>query len=96
MDSDTNDSAKDVQQNMADEADRMEARLDELGEQVKDADSKADVPRGLAGSGGGAVAEAVGGESEEGGAEDDPAATLNQPGEADADSTAAGQKTGDG
>ena len=95
MDSDTNDSAKDVQQNMADEADRMEARLDDLGEQVKDADSKADVPRGLAGSGGGAVAEAVGGESEEGGAEDDPAATLNQPAEADADSTAAGQKTGD-
>ena len=95
MDSDTNDSAKDVQENMADEADRMQARLDDLGEQVKDADSKAEVPRGLAGSGGGAVAEAVGGDSEEGGAEDDPTATLNQPAEADADSTAAGQKTGE-
>ena len=83
MDTDTNDSAKDVQENMADEADRMESRLEELGEQVKDADSKADVPRGLAGSEGGAVVEAVGGESEEGGAEDDPTATLNQPAEAD-------------
>jgi hypothetical protein len=88
MDSDTNDSAKDVQESMAEEADRMEARLDELGEQVKDADAKAEVPRGLAGSGGGAVAQAVGGESEEGGAEDDPAAAFNQPAEADADGTA--------
>lgn len=84
MDTDTNDSAKDVQENMADEADRMQTRLDELGDQVKDADSKADVPRDLAGAGEDSPVRAVAGdETEEGGAEDDPTATVNQPGEAD-------------
>lgn len=84
MDSDKNDSAQDLQKNMAEEGDRMEARLEKLGEHVKDADAKAEVPRGLAGPGAEAPARAVAGEeTEEGGAEDDPTTTVNQPGEAD-------------
>ncbi|CAN5537898.1 hypothetical protein BH20ACT17_BH20ACT17_05120 [soil metagenome] len=68
---------------MDEQADTMQERLGKLGDHVDDAEQKSKVARDIAGPGDEAPVRAVTGEeTEEGGAQDDPTATVNQPGEA--------------
>jgi hypothetical protein len=79
---DTNDRpAQDTERQMGEEAERMQARVEELGEHIDEASKKAQATRELAGERAGGRKEAASGEMETPAVSDEPSSGDEDPGE---------------
>lgn len=82
MSADTNDApAQDTVRQMGEEAERMQARVDELGEHIGEASKKAEATRDLAGESSGGGKEAASGEIETPAVSGEPDSGDEDPGE---------------